>query len=161
MAANPRERLAELGLEMPPASVPSANYVPWKRTGDLVYISGQVSIIPGKVEMVGRLGDDMAREQGYEAARIACLNAIAQLEVAAGGDLSRVTSIVKLSGFVRSTHDFKDQPFVMNGASDLLVGVFGDAGRHTRFAVGAASLPRGVAVELDIVAEIPAQGGRA
>ena len=141
--------------------MPTANYVAWKRVGDMVYISGQVSIIPGKVEHVGQLGADLAKEQGYEAARIACLNAIAQLEVAAGEDLSRVADIVKLSGFVRATADFKDHPFVLNGASDLLVEVFGDVGRHTRFAVGAASLPRGVAVELDLVALLSSDGGPA
>lgn len=160
MDATPREKLAALGLELPPAPKPAANYVPWKRTGDLIYISGQVSIIPAKVEIVGCLGDDLAKERGYEAARVACLNAIAQLEVAAGGDLSSVAGIVKLSGFVRATSDFKDHPFVLNGASDLLVAVFGEAGRHTRFAVGASSLPRGVAVELDLVAEVPRQGER-
>lgn len=158
MTTTPREKLAELGLEMPPASVPSANYVPWKQTGNLVYISGQVSIIPGKFEMIGQLGQGLAKEQGYEAARAACLNAIAQLEVAVAGDLSCVSGIVKLSGFVRATPDFTDHPFVLNGASDLLVQVFGEAGRHTRFAVGVASLPRGVAVELDLVAEISEKG---
>lgn len=154
MTKTPLENLAELGLELPPASVPTANYIAWKVSRGFAYISGQVSIIPGKVEYVGRLGDGVTKEEGYEAARVACLNAITQLQVAAGGDLANVAGIVKLSGFVHATPDFKDHPFVMNGASDLLVAVFGEAGRHTRFAVGSASLPRGVAVELDIVAEL-------
>lgn len=154
MSKTPLDALAELGLELPPASIPSANYIAWKVARGFAYISGQVSIIPGKVELVGRLGEGLSKEQGYEAARIACLNAISQLQIAAGGDLANVAGIVKLSGFVHATPDFKDQPFVMNGASDLLVAVFGMAGRHTRFAVGAASLPRGVAVELDLVAEL-------
>lgn len=154
MTRSPLENLAGLGLELPPASVPSANYIPWKIARGFAYISGQVSIIPGKVEHVGRLGDGLAKEEGYQAARVACLNAIAQLQAAAGGDLGKVAGIVKLSGFVHATPDFKDHPFVLNGASDLLVAVFGEAGRHTRFAVGAASLPRGVAVELDLVAEL-------
>lgn len=149
----PLEQLAALGLELPPVSIPSANYIPWKKARGFVYISGQVSIIPGRTEMIGRLGDGVTKEEGYEAARVACLNAIAQLQAAAG-DLDEVAGIVKLSGFVHTAPDFTDHPFVMNGASDLLVEVFGEAGRHTRFAVGAASLPRGVAVELDLVAEL-------
>ena len=153
MAATPLERLAELGLALPPASVPSANYVAWKRAGVFAYISGQVSVIPGGPSFIGRVGDGMDRQQGYEAARIACLNAIAQLAVAADG-LENVTDIVKVSGFVHATAALTDHPFVMNGASDLLVAVFGEAGRHTRFAVGAASLPRGVAVELDLIAMV-------
>lgn len=153
MSRTPLENLAGLGLELPPASVPTANYIAWKVARGFAYISGQVSIIPGKAEHVGRLGDGLTKEQGYEAARVACLNAITQLQAAAG-DLSRVAGIVKLSGFVHATPDFRDHPFVMNGASDLLVAVFGEAGRHTRFAVGASSLPRGVAVELDLVAEL-------
>lgn len=145
--------LAELGVELPTPVAPVANYVPYTITGNLVFISGQVSIGPeGLVK--GRLGDDMTLDQGVEAARACAINLLAQLKAACGGDLGRVKRVVKLGGFVNSAPDFTDQPKVVNGASDLMVEVFGEAGRHSRAAVGAPSLPLGAAVEIDGVFEI-------
>jgi enamine deaminase RidA (YjgF/YER057c/UK114 family) len=147
-------RLEELGIELPQAAAAVANYVPYVFTGNLVFVSGQVTIDKGEFKYLGKVGSDLSVEQGQEAARLCALNIIAQLKEACGGDLDRVERIVKLGGFVNSTPDFKDQPKVINGASDLMVEVFGDKGRHARAAVSAGSLPVGVAVEVDCVAEI-------
>lgn len=146
-------RLAELGLTLPEAPAPAANYVPWVRTGNLVHVSGQISQGPGGL-IKGRLGADMTVEQGAAAARACALSLLAQVRAACGGDLSKLVRVVKLTGFVNSTPDFTDQPKVINGASDTLVAVFGDAGRHARSAVSAASLPLGVAVELEGIFEV-------
>ena len=149
-------RLAELGITLPDAPAPAANYVPQVRTGDLVFISGQISQGPDGL-IKGRLGADMDAAQGAAAARRCGLSILAQLRAALGGDLDRVVRAVKLTGFVNSTADFTDQPKVANGASELMVEVFGDAGKHARSAVGVPSLPLGVAVEVDaIVAVRPA-----
>lgn len=146
-------RLAELGITLPETAAPAGNYVPYVQTGDLLFVSGQVSIGPdGPVK--GTLGADASLEDGVRAARICGLNLIAQVKQACGGDLDRVTRVVKLSGFVASTPDFPDQPKVINGASDLMAEVFGDAGRHARAAVGVAALPLGVAVEVEGIFEI-------
>jgi enamine deaminase RidA (YjgF/YER057c/UK114 family) len=150
----PEARLKALGLVLPTPSVPSANYVPFRQHNGVLYIAGQISVVPGGESVIGKLGEDLDIEAGYRGARIACLNAIAQLSAATGGDLTRIAGILKLSGFVRSTPEFGSQPAVMNGASDLLVEVFGDSGRHARFAIGVAALPRGVAVELDLIAAL-------
>jgi enamine deaminase RidA (YjgF/YER057c/UK114 family) len=147
-------RLAELGLELPKAASPVANYVPFVVTGKLVFVSGQVPLVDGKPQFVGRLGDTLSVEEGYQAARRCGLNLLAQLSNACGGDLDRVRRVVKLGGFVACTPDFTQTPQVINGASDLMVEVFGDAGRHARAAVGAPSLPLGVAVEVEAVFEI-------
>ncbi|NWG93498.1 MAG: RidA family protein [Parvularculaceae bacterium] len=146
------KRLAEIGVILPSPVAPVANYVPWVLSGRLLHISGQVSI--GREGLIrGKLGADLSVEQGVEAARACAINLIAQMK-AALDDLDRVTRIVKLSGYVNSTPEFSDQPKVVNGASDLMVAAFGDAGRHARAAVGAPSLPLGAAVEIDAVAEV-------
>ena len=145
-------RLTELGITLPDAPAPAANYVPFVQTGNLVFISGQISQNEAGL-ITGKLGDAMSVEQGAEAARRCGLALIAQLK-AAIGDLDRVKRVVKLTGFVNSTPDFIEQPKVVNGCSDLMVQVFGDAGRHARAAVSAPSLPLGVSVEIEAVFEI-------
>ncbi len=155
MAGTIDARLAELGIELPDAPAPAANYVPFVVSGNLVFVAGQVTVWNGEIRFKGRLGEDMDVDEGYQAARLCGLNLIAQAKVAAGGDLDRIKRVVKLGGFVNSTADFTDQPKVVNGASDLMGEVFGDdAGKHARFAVGAVSLPLGVAVEVDGVFEL-------
>jgi enamine deaminase RidA (YjgF/YER057c/UK114 family) len=152
--SNPIEtRLAELGLVLPNPPLPAANYVPYVVAGDLVFISGQIAQDAGG-PIRGRLGDDMDVAAGAAAARACGVAILAQLKAACGGDLSRVVRAVKLGGFVNSTPDFTDQPKVINGASDLMVAVLGDAGRHARAAVSAPALPLGVAVEIDAVFQI-------
>ena len=154
MAGDIDARLAELGIELPQAPAPAAHYVPFVITGNLVFVAGQVTVWNGEIRFKGRLGADMDVDEGYRAARLCGLNLIAQAKVAAGGDLDRVKRVVKLGGFVNSTPDFTDQPKVVNGASDLMGEVFGDLGKHARFAVGAVSLPLGVSVEVDGVFEL-------
>lgn len=146
-------RLAELGVTLPDAPAPVANYVGFVQTGNLVHISGQISANEaGPIK--GKLGADLSAEQGAEAAKRCAISLLAQLKKACGGDLNRVTRLVKLVGFVNSTPDFTDQPKVINGASDFFVEVMGDKGRHARAAVSANSLPLGVAVEIDAIFEI-------
>ncbi len=154
MAGTIDARLQELGIELPQAAAAVANYVPYVVTGNLVFVSGQVTIENGEFKYQGKVGSELTVEQGQEAARLCALNIIAQLKEACGGDLDRVRRIVKLGGFVNSTPDFADQPKVINGASDLMVEVFGDKGKHARAAVSAGALPVGVSVEVDAVAEI-------
>ena len=146
-------RLTELGITLPDAPAPAANYVPYVITGNTVYVSGQISNGPDGL-IKGKLGDDMSVEAGAEAAKSCAISLLAQVKAACGGDLSRLTRVVKLTAFVNSTADFTDQPKVVNGASDFLVEVAGDAGRHARSAVSAASLPMGVAVEIEGIFEI-------
>jgi enamine deaminase RidA (YjgF/YER057c/UK114 family) len=146
-------QLAELGISLPEAPTPAANYVPYVITGNLVYVSGQVSVMNGEL-IAGKLGDDVDIETGQKAARNCALNLLAQLKAACGGDLDRVRRVVKLGGFVNATPDFTGPPQIINGASDVLVDIFGDVGRHARFAVAVASLPSGAAVEIDGVFEI-------
>lgn len=145
-------RLKELGITLPDAPAPVANYVPAVRTGNLVYISGQVSAAGGEA-VKGRLGADVSLEEGQQAARLSALAILAQVN-AAVGSLDRVARIVKLGGFVACTPEFDQHPAVINGASDLMVEVFGDRGKHARFAVGVPSLPLGFAVEIDAVVEV-------
>ena len=147
-------RLQELGIELPEAAAPAANYVPYVVSGNHVFVAGQITIHNGEIQYVGKLGRDYGVEEGEAAARLCALNIIAQVKAACGGDLDRVVRCVRLGGFVNSTADFTDQPEVINGASNLMVEVFGDKGKHSRAAVSAASLPRGVAVEVDAVFEI-------
>ncbi len=149
------DRLRELDIELPEAAAPVANYVSYVVSGNMVFISGQISKI-GDTTIRGRLGEDLNVEQGQAAARLSALNLIAQMKVACGGDLSRVKRVVKLGGFVQAlpSADGSDIPKVINGCSDIMVAVFGDAGRHARFAVSAPTLPRDVAVEIDAVIEI-------
>ncbi len=139
---------------MPEAAAAVANYVGYVRSGNLVFVSGQVPLVAGAFKFQGKVGAEFSVEEGQEAARICAINIIAQLKAACGGDLDRVQRIVKLGGFVNSTPEFADQPKVINGASDLMVAVFGDAGKHSRAAVSAGALPLGVAVEVDAIAEI-------
>lgn len=146
-------KLAELGIVLPEPAAPVANYVPFVIVGNLVFISGQVSSTSDRL-IKGKLGADLSLEEGIEAARACGINLIAQLRTATRGDLDRVKRVVKLGGFVNCTPDFVDHPKVVNGASDLMVAVFGDAGRHARAAVGSPSLPMGAAVEIDGVFEI-------
>jgi len=147
-------RLQELGIELPEAAAPAANYVPYVVSGNQVIVAGQITIHNGEIQYVGKLGRDYGVEDGEAAAKLCALNIIAQVKAACGGDLDRVVRCVRLGGFVNSTADFTDQPEVINGASNLMVEVFGDKGKHSRAAVSAASLPRGVAVEVDAVFEI-------
>ena len=145
-------RLSELNITLPDAPAPAANYVPYVRTGNLLFVSGQIAAgADGLIK--GRLGHDMDAAAGAAAARACGLSLMAQAR-AALGSLDRVARVVKLTGFVASTPDFTDQPEVINGCSDLMVEVFGDRGRHARAAVSAPSLPRGVAVEIEAVFEI-------
>jgi enamine deaminase RidA (YjgF/YER057c/UK114 family) len=146
-------RLTELGLTLPNAPAPAANYVPYVQSGPLVFVSGQISQGPDGL-ICGRLGDTMTVEEGAAAAQTCALSLISQVRAACGGDLSRLKRVVKLTGFVNSTAEFTDQPKVINGASDLLFAVLGDAGRHSRSAVSAASLPFGVAVEIEGIFEV-------
>ena len=146
-------RLTELGVILPDAPAPAANYVPFVVTGNIVYISGQISQNAAGL-IKGRLGADLDVAAGAEAAKCCAISLLAQLKKACDGDLSRVVRAIKLTGFVNSTADFTDQPKVINGASDFLVAVLGDAGRHARSAVSAASLPLGVAVEIEGIFEI-------
>lgn len=147
------KQLDELGIALPQPNAPVANYVPSVRSGSLLFISGQISNAGADI-IRGKLGSELSVEQGAAAARLCAINLIAQMSAALGGDLERVKRIVKLGGFVNCTPDFVDQPKVLNGASDLMVAVFGDAGRHARAAVGAPSLPLGAAVEVDAIVEI-------
>ena len=146
-------RLAEMGVTLPDAPAPAANYVPFVVLGNIVHVSGQISQNANGL-IKGRLGDDMSIEQGAEAAKSCAISLLAQVKKACGGDLSRLVRAVKLTGFVNSTPEFTDQPKVINGASDFLVAALGDAGRHARSAVSAASLPLGVAVEIEGIFEI-------
>lgn len=147
-------RLAELGITLPAAPKPVANYAPVVVSGSYAHVSGQVSIPPGGEGIKGKVGLDVDTAKAVEAARICALNIIAQLREALGGDLGRVRRIVKLTGFVNATPDFDQHPKVINGASDLMVEVFGERGRHARSAVGAGSLPLNVSVEIDALVEI-------
>ena len=147
-------RIKELGIELPNAAAPAANYVPYILSGNQVFIAGQIPIWNGELTGLGKLGSNLSIEEGAKIARICGLNLLAQLEVACDGDLDRVSRVIKLGGFVNCIDSFTEQPEVVNGASDLMVEVFGNIGRHSRFAVGVGSLPRGVAVEVDGVFEL-------
>jgi enamine deaminase RidA (YjgF/YER057c/UK114 family) len=148
------KRLAELGIVLSKPAVPVANYVGWVRTGNLVFTAGQVPLADGKFHYQGKVGAEISLEDATKAARICAINVISQLREACGGDLDRVKRIVKVVGFVNGTPDFADHPKVVNGASDLMVEVFGEKGKHARSAVGAGSLPLKVAVEVEAVAEV-------
>ena len=147
-------RLAELGIELPEPAAPAANYIPFVVTGNQIFVSGQITVWNGELRHIGRLGENIDIDEGYQAARLCGLNLIAQAKAAAQGDLDKIKRVVKLGGFVNSTPDFTDQPKVINGTSDLMAEVFGEGGKHARFAVGAPTLPLGVAVEVDGVFEL-------
>jgi enamine deaminase RidA (YjgF/YER057c/UK114 family) len=146
-------RLAKLGITLPTPPAPQASYVPTVQTGNLVFVSGQVPWTPEGMKFVGKLGREFSIEQGQEAARICAINILANLKVALG-DLAKVNRIVKLVGFVNGTADFTEPHKVVNGASDLLIEVLGEKGKHARSAIGMGSLPLGVAVEVEVIAEV-------
>lgn len=154
MAGQIETRLKELGIDLPKASPPAGSYVPFVVSGNQVFISGQGPVGPNGLEYIGKVGVDQTAEEAAKSARLTALNVIAQLKEACGGDLDRVTRIVKLTGFVNCSPDFDQHPAVINGASDLLVEIFGDKGRHARSAVGMASLPFQMTTEIEAVAEI-------
>lgn len=153
MSANFEARLAELGVVLPDAPAPAANYVPFVQLDETLYISGQISNSDAGM-IIGKLGADMSVEDGAAAAKTCAISLLAQVKAGCGGDLDRLVRVVKLTGFVNSTADFGEQPKVINGASDFLVEALGDAGRHSRSAVSAASLPFGVAVEIEGIFQI-------
>lgn len=147
-------RLAELGLVLPSITAPAGNYVPHRLAGNLLFVSGQIPRINGVEHFVGIVGQDISVEQGYESARLCALNLLARVSAALDGDLDRVMACLQLRGFVNASPDFRSHPAVIDGASDLLVEVFGERGRHARTALGAGSLPRGTSVEVDAVFEV-------
>ncbi|MCL6554056.1 MAG: RidA family protein [Firmicutes bacterium] len=146
-------KLAEMGLQLPPPPAPVANYVRTVRTGNLLFVSGHGPHRDGALVYTGKVGRDLTVEQGYEAARLVALNCLASVKEALG-DLDRVTRIVKVLGMVNCTPEFDRQPEVINGCSDLLVALYGEAGRHARSAVGMGALPRNIAVEIEMVLEV-------
>ncbi|MBR0857845.1 RidA family protein [Bradyrhizobium liaoningense] len=154
MAGMFEQNLARLGISLPTTASPSANYVPARKVGNQLYISGQVPSESGKDRYTGKLGSDFSVEEGQAAARLCAINILAQVKQALDGNLERVVGVIRLGGFVNAVPDFKDHPKVINGASDLMVEVFGEAGRHARAAVGCSSLPRNVPVELDAIFEV-------
>lgn len=154
MTSDLERRLAEQGLQLPPAAAPVASYQPYVISGKLLFVSGQLPFRDGKIAISGRLGDGLGIEQGQEAARLCSLNLLAQAKAACGGDLGKLARCLKLGAFVACTPDFQDHPKVVNGASDLIAAVMGAAGQHARFAVGCASLPLDAAVEIEAIFEL-------
>ena len=154
MSGTIEARLAEIGAALPDAPAPAANYVPFVQVGNLLHVSGQISTDESGALITGKLGSELDTAAGAAVARRCALSLLAQVRAACGGDLDRLKRVVKLTGFVNSTPDFTEQPKVVNGASDFLVEALGDAGRHARSAVSAASLPLGVAVEIEGIFEI-------
>ncbi|MDQ0560243.1 RidA family protein [Rhizobium mesoamericanum] len=147
-------RLKEMGISLPEAAAPAANYVPYVISGNLLYISGQLPLENGKIAVLGHLGKNVDVTTGQRAAELCAINILAQARAALGGDLGRIKRVIKLNGFVASTPDFVEQHLVLNGASNLIAGVLGEAGRHARAAVGMAALPMNAAVEIDAIVEI-------
>ncbi|MBY5880431.1 RidA family protein [Rhizobium ruizarguesonis] len=147
-------RLIEMGITLPEAAAPAANYVPYVISGNLLYISGQLPLEGGKVAVSGHLGKTVDVAAGQRGAELCAINILAQAKAALGGDLGRIRRVVKLNGFVASAPDFIEQHLVINGASNLIAGVLGEAGKHTRAAVGMAALPLNAAVEIDAIMEI-------
>ena len=151
---NPEENIKKLNIELPPAPNPVGAYVAYKKIGNLVFISGQISLRSNGDLIKGKIGSDLSLEQGNEAAQICAINIIAQIKKACDGDLNNVKSCVKITGYVNSNDNFIDQPKVINGASDLLVKIFGENGKHSRAAISVSSLPLGASVEIDAIFEI-------
>ncbi len=152
--ANIESRLKEYGIVLPDAPAPQANYLPYVISGHLVHVSGQIPIDADGRMMTGRIGADLGIEDGQRAARLCTLNVVAQVRRACDGDLDRVRRVVRIGGFINAVPDFDQHPALLNAASDLLVEIFGEAGRHARFAVGAGSLPLNVPIEIDAVFEL-------
>ena len=148
------DKIVELKIDLPEAKAPVGNYVATKISGKMLFVSGQISIDKNGQLIKGKIGKDLDTKSGYDAAKRCALSIISQVKKACDNDLSKIKSCVKLTGFVNSTDDFTDQPKVINGASDLIASVFGDAGMHTRAAVSTNSLPLGVAVEVDAIFEL-------
>ena len=148
------DKIKELKIELPEAKAPVGSYVATKISGNLLYVSGQISISSNGELIKGKVGKDLTTEEAYEAAKRCGLSIVAQVKKVCNGDLSKIKSCLKLTGFVNSTEDFIEQPKVINGASDLIASIFGDAGMHTRAAVSTNSLPLGVSVEVDAIFEL-------
>ena len=148
MSSSIVDRLSELGIVLPEAAAPAANYVPYLVNGDMLHISGQLPMQDGKIAYTGTLGAGVETAQGVEAARLCAINILAQAQ-AALGDLEKIVQVIRLNGFVNSAEDYGDHPAVINGASNLVADVLGDRGKHTRIAVGVTNLPFGAAVEID------------
>jgi|TARA_B110000261_G_C12847541_1_gene262958 enamine deaminase RidA (YjgF/YER057c/UK114 family) len=151
---NFEEKIKELKIELPEAKAPVGSYVASKVSGNLLFISGQISISANGELIKGKLGKELKTDEGYEAAKRCGLSIVSQVKKACNGDLSKIKACIKLTGFVNSTEDFIEQPKVINGASDLIASIFGDAGMHTRAAVSTNSLPLGVSVEVDAIFEL-------
>jgi enamine deaminase RidA (YjgF/YER057c/UK114 family) len=149
-------KLTEMGIVLPKVSLPAANYVPCTISGTTLYVSGQLPMLEGKPQFIGKVGRDFSIEQGQECAKLCTLNILAHVQMMLGGDLSRIAKLIRMGIFVNAPDDFTDHPKVANGASDLMVNLMGDAGKHARFAVGVSGLPFGVAVEVDATFELKA-----
>ena len=148
------DRLRDLGITLPSAMPPMANYVPYVRTGDLVVVSGQVPAVDGTIAVTGKVGEGVSLEEGQRAARLCLTNVLTHLKAACGGDLGRVRRVIRLGGFIASPPGFTQHALVMNGASDLAVAVFGEAGRHARSTIGVPALPGNAAVEVEGMFEV-------
>jgi len=148
------ENIKKLDLKIPDLPSPLANYVPYKVSDNTVYVSGQGPVIDGKIIYSGKVGNEISQEEGVKAAELCCINIIAALKSSINGDWNRLDTFLKLGGFVNCHNDFSDQPKIINGASDLLVNIFGDKGRHSRFAVGSNALPLNISVEIDAIIKI-------
>ncbi len=152
--SNIESKITSMGFTLPAAVPPAASYVPYMVSGKLVFVSGMLPMLDGKPQFIGKVGKDITLEQGQECAKLCGLNILAHLKNACGGDLDKVAKLVRMGIFVNSTDSYTDQPKVANGVSDMMVAIFGDAGKHARFAVGVAQLPFGVAVEVDATFEL-------
>jgi len=148
------ENIKKLAIDIPDMSAPLANYVPYKVSDTIVYVSGQGPVKNGELAYKGKVGEDITIEEGIKAAELCCINIIAALKKSINGDWNRLDSFLKLGGFVNCNNNFYDQPKIINGASDLLVNIFGDQGRHARFAVGSNALPMNISVEIDAIIKI-------
>ncbi len=148
------ENIKKLDLKIPDLPSPLANYVPYKVSDNTVYVSGQGPVIDGKIIYSGKVGNEISQEEGVKAAELCCINIIAALKSSINGDWNRLDTFLKLGGFVNCDNDFSDQPKIINGASDLLVNIFGDKGGHSRFAVGSNALPLNISVEIDAIIKI-------
>lgn len=154
MSGTYEKKIAELGLTLPAVSMPAANYVPYTITGKTVIVSGMLPMKDGKPQYIGKVGKDVSLEDGQACAQLCGLNILSHMKNACGGDLDKIGRLLRMGIFVNSTDSFTDQPKVANGVSDMMVGIFGDNGKHARFAVGVAQLPFGVAVEVDATFEL-------